>query len=218
MKDRFDLIIFDWDGTLVDSVDWIVQCLSVAAGKQGREIPSKQAIKNIIGLSIHKALDELFPGIDQNTREQLITCYSQEFFSKQISEQDLFVGVDDMLHKLKQQGYQLAVATGKSRAGLDKAMQGTGLQAFFHITRCADETASKPQTLMLEEIISELAVSRDRVLFVGDSTHDMKMANNANVSAIAVTCGANSLDQLNEFKPLLNLQQTTELLDILHKG
>jgi len=218
MKDRFDLIVFDWDGTLVDSVDWIVHCLTIAATKQGCDIPPKQAIKDIIGLSIQRALQELFPRIDQNTQEQLIACYSQEFFSKEISANDLFTGVNDMLITLKQQGYQLAVATGKSRAGLDKAMIGTGLSDFFHISRCADETASKPQTLMLEEIIAEMGVERERVLLVGDSVHDMQMAINASVPAIAVTCGANSIEQLQQYKPLLNLQQTTDLLDILYKG
>jgi len=215
MKDRFDLIIFDWDGTLVDSVDWIVQCLSKAAVKQGCSEPSPQAVKNIIGLSIQKALETLFPGIDQQTQEQLIACYGQEFFSKPVSADDLFEGVGEMLQKLRQQDYLLAVATGKSRAGLDKAMLGTGMRDFFHITRCADETASKPQPVMLEEIIQQMQVDKQRVLLIGDSTHDMQMAINAGVASIAVTCGANSAEQLEEYKPLLQLKQTTELLNIL---
>ena len=213
MKDRFDLIIFDWDGTLVDSIDWIVHCLQKAARKNNCKIPEEQAAKNIIGLSIQKAMEELFPGIDQKTQEQLITCYSQEFFSKQITEKDLFTGVKEMLLKFKQSGYQLAVATGKSHASLTKAMQATGLTDFFHIIRCADQTASKPQPDMLEEIMSEMSVNKERAVMVGDSVHDMQMAKNANISAIAVSCGANSSSQLQYYQPILNLQQTTELLE-----
>lgn len=215
MKNKFDLIVFDWDGTLVDSVDWIVQCLTKAAVSHGCMAPDQQDVKDIIGLSIHKALDKLFPDMEQEIRPQLIASYSEAFFSRQISKQDMFVGVDEMLIQLKQAGYQLAVATGKSRNGLDKAMQGTGLEDFFHVTKCADETASKPNPDMLDEIIKEMDVAKDRVLMIGDSTHDMQMAINAGVSSVAVLCGANSHQQLQQYKPLLNLQQTSELLQIL---
>ena len=215
MARRFDLIIFDWDGTLVDSIDWIVHCLQKAAGEYGCIVPEKQAAKDIIGLSIQRAMETLFPGIDQKTQEQLIACYSQEFFSKQITEDDLFTGVNEMLVKFKQMGYFVAIATGKSRVGLDKAMKGTGLSDFFHITRCADQTASKPQPDMLEEIIKEMAVCKERVVMVGDSVHDMQMAINAGIASIAVSCGAHSSEQLQQYNPLFNLQQTTELLDSL---
>ena len=215
MKNKFDLIIFDWDGTLVDSVDWIVQCLTKAAVDHGCIAPNEQDVKDIIGLSIHKALDKLFPDLDVEIRPKLIASYSEVFFSRQISKQDMFVGVDEMLIQLKQSGYQLAVATGKSRHGLNKAMQGTGLEDFFHVTKCADETASKPNPDMLDEIIKEMGVAKERVLMIGDSTHDMQMAINAGVSSVAVLCGANSDQQLQQYKPLLNLQQTSELLQIL---
>ncbi|NOQ77633.1 MAG: HAD hydrolase-like protein, partial [Methylococcaceae bacterium] len=144
MKNKFDLIVFDWDGTLVDSVDWIVHCLSEAAVDQGCIKPKQQDVKDIIGLSIHKALDKLFPELDGASRQRVITRYSEIFFSRQITDDDLFAGVSDMLLRFKESGYQLAVATGKSRHGLDKAMLGVGLNDFFNITRCADETASKP--------------------------------------------------------------------------
>lgn len=213
LKDRFDAIIFDWDGTLVDSIDWIVQCLQMAARKNDCKIPEEQAAKDIIGLSIQKAMEILFPGINQKTQEQLIACYSQEFFSKQITEKDLFTGVKEMLLKFKQSGYQLAVATGKSHASVTRAIQATGLADFFHIIRCADQTASKPQPDMLEEIINALSVKKERVVMVGDSVHDMQMAKNAGIPAIAVACGANSSAQLQCYQPILNLQQTTELLE-----
>ncbi len=215
MKNRFDLIVFDWDGTLMDSVDWITQCLIVAANEQNCRVPAKQEIRNIIGLSIHKSLDKLFPGLDEAARQKFISSYSRAFFSKKITEQDLFPGIKDMLLQLKQAGYQLAVATGKGRYGLDKAMQGTGLKSFFDITRCADETASKPRPDMLNDIIKELGVSKERTVIVGDSMHDLEMAINARVVSIAVLCGANSQKQMAPYNPLLNLQKTTELLQIL---
>ncbi|MCK5829536.1 MAG: HAD-IA family hydrolase [Methylococcales bacterium] len=215
MKNRFDLIIFDWDGTLVDSIDWIVQSLCKAAEVSGCTVPDEQAVKNIIGLSLEKSTDTLFPTINQKTKQQLMTCYSQEFFSKQVSKNDLFVGINNMLVELKQKGFQLAVATGKNKVELDKAMQGTGLSGFFDITRCADQTASKPQPDMLDEIIEHTGVRRERAVMVGDSIHDLKMAMNAGIASIAVLCGANSQDQLQQFNPLLNLQHTTQILDIL---
>lgn len=215
MKKRFDLIVFDWDGTLMDSVDWIVECLIVAAKEQNGAIPLKQEIRDVIGLSIHKALDKIFPDLDQQSRQLFIASYSKAFFSRQITENDLFDGVKEMLQQLKQAGYQLAVATGKSRHGLDKAMYGTGLESFFCITKCADETASKPRPDMLNDIIKEIGVCKERVVIVGDSVHDMEMAVNAGVASIAVLCGANSEKQMEPYTPLLNLQQTTELLQIL---
>lgn len=215
MKDRFDLIIFDWDGTLVDSIDWIVHCLKKAAQLHGCNIPEDRAAKDIIGLSIQNAMEKLFLGIDQITQQKLIDCYSQEFFSKQITEDDLFFGVTEMLQQFKQAGYKLAIATGKSHSSLNKAMQGTGLSDFFSITRCADQTASKPHPDMLEEIIKESGIKKTRAVMVGDSVHDMQMAVNAGISSIAVSCGANSFEQLQSCNPLLNLQQTIELLSIL---
>jgi len=215
MKNRFDLIVFDWDGTLMDSVDWIVQCLVVAAKEQSCDIPKEQDVKNIIGLSIHKSMDKLFPSLDQEARQKYIESYSKAFFSRQITQADLFKGVADMLLQFKQRGYQLAVATGKSRHGLDKAMQGTRLESFFDITACADETASKPQPDMLNHIVKEMDVEKEKVIMIGDSTHDMEMAMNAGIASIAVLCGANSQQQMQPYNPLLNLQQTTELLEIL---
>lgn len=215
MNRRFDLIIFDWDGTLVDSIDWIVSSLSKAAISCDLNVPAEEAIKNIIGLSIQESLNRLFPNLDEEAQKQLISYYSQEFFSKQISTNDVFVGVNEMLVELKGKGFLLAVATGKSRAGLDKAMKGTALGGFFDVTRCADETISKPNPKMLNEIIEAMSVSRDKVVVVGDSVHDMAMAGNAGIASIAVLCGANSNAQLEQYNPLFILQQTTQLVEIL---
>lgn len=215
MKNRFDLIIFDWDGTLIDSIDWIVSCLQQAAASCNCTVPEKQAAKDVIGLSTKNAIQTLFPEADEKTRDQLMSCYIQTFFARQISRDDLFEGVYEMLVQLKQAGFQLGVATGKSRAGLEKALQETGTEDLFHITRCADEAASKPDPAMILDIIQHMEAANERTLMVGDSIHDMQMALNAQVSSIAVSCGAHSKDILQQYNPLICLQRSTELLDII---
>jgi len=215
MKNKFDLIIFDWDGTLINSIDWIASCLQYAAAQCDRPIPEFQTAKNVIGLSIKKAMQALFPEVDEQIHQQLVACYSQKYFSKKISQDDLFPGVYEMLVHLKETGYQLAVATGKTRAGLQEALQATGTEALFCITRCADETASKPDPKMLHEIIQHTHTVKERALMVGDSIHDLQMALNAPISAIAVSCGAHSAEVLQQYNPLLCLQQPTELLNII---
>jgi len=215
MKNRFDLIIFDWDGTLVNSIDWFTSCIQHAAVQCDHPIPEAQAAKDVIGLSINKAMQTLFPEVDEQTLERLVASYSQKYLSKQISPDDLFPGVYEMLVHLNGTGYQLAVATGKTRAGLQEALQATGTEGLFCITRCADETASKPDPRMLREIIQHTNAAKERSLMVGDSIHDLQMALNAHISAIAVSCGTHSEEFLQQYKPLLCLQQPTELLNII---
>lgn len=218
MKNKFDLIIFDWDGTLINSIDWIVSCIQKAARHCDCRIPEAQEARNVIGLSLENALNQLFPDIGQSARLRLTRSYSENFLAKQAAQEDLFAGVYDMLVQLQQQGYQLAVATGKSRMGLQKAMSGTGTEALFNASRCADETASKPDPTMIQEIIGQLAAANDRTLMVGDSIHDLQMAANANISCVAVSCGAHSSEQLMPYRPLRCLSQTTELLHLLSRG
>jgi phosphoglycolate phosphatase len=215
MKNRFDLIIFDWDGTLVNSIDWIVHCLQKAAEQCDCVIPGQQAAKDVIGLSIKNAVDGLFPGIDEKTLDQLLACYNQEYHSREISREDFFSGVYEMLVQLKQTGYQLAVATGKNRAGLQQALQTTGTEELFCITRCADETASKPDPRMIREIIEHTNAANERTLMVGDSIHDLQMALNAQISSVAVSCGAHPEEILQQYNPLMCLQQPAELLNII---
>jgi len=215
MKNRFDLIIFDWDGTLVDSIDWIVECIQSAAEHYDCPVPHTQAAKDIIGLSLENAIDTLFPQIDSETRSNISAHYGQRFFSRQIGPNDLFPGVADMLQELKSQGYHLAVATGKKSTGLAKAIEGTGIAEFFCTTRCADQTASKPNPLMIDEIVMELGVSKQRTVMVGDSVHDLQMALNAQVPSIAVTCGAHSAETLKQYRPLSCLSYPTELVSFI---
>ena len=215
MTNRYDLIIFDWDGTLIDSIDWIVNCLQRAAEDCQLDIPDQQESKDVIGLSLNNAINQLFPGIDSGKQEQLVKSYSQHFFSKPISDQDFFEGVYDMLKELKAMGHHLAVATGKSRAGFQKALYGTAVNDLFSTTRCADETASKPHPRMLLEIIDELDVEKSRVLMIGDSVHDLQMAENAGIASVAVSCGAHSSIILEKYNPLACFQQTTDLMNFV---
>ena len=200
---------------MIDSIDWIASCLQQAADQCGIAVPEAQAAKDVIGLSINNAMQTLFPEIDPHTQAQLVACYSQQYNSKQISPDDLFPGVYAMLVELKESGYQLAVATGKTRVGLQKALKATGTEDLFCVTRCADETASKPDPKMLLEIIQHTQAAKERTLMIGDSIHDLQMALNAPISAIAVSCGANSAELLQQYHPLLCLQQPTELLNII---
>ncbi|WP_024299233.1 HAD-IA family hydrolase [Methylomicrobium lacus] len=215
MKKRFDLLIFDWDGTLMDSIGWIVHCMQTAAEQLGCEVPTPAAAKDVIGLSLIRAMDTLFSGASPELREQLVRAYGQEYASRPLGPGDLFAGVRDMLEELNGAGYRLAVATGKTRAGLQKALQATGTEDLFYITRAADETASKPDPLMLLEIMNHVDVAPERTLMIGDSIHDLQMAQNAQISAIGVSCGAHSEQILQQYRPLLCLQQPTELLNII---
>lgn len=212
MKNRFDLIVFDWDGTLINTIDWIVHCLQRAGEQYGFLTPEPQDAKDVIGLCIDNAVAALYPKADAETQKKIVQHYSQAYLSKQLSQDDFFPGVYDMLLYLKESGYQLAVATGKTRSGLTHALAATGMENVFDITRCADETASKPNPKMLHEIMQHTQTTPDRTLMVGDSIHDMQMAQNAKVPAIGVACGANSLESLQQYDPLLCLQQPTELL------
>ena len=211
MKNRFDLIIFDWDGTLIDSIDWIARCLQNAANDTRHAIPDYQSAKDVIGLSIEKAIAALFPDANENEVNTLVGHYEKAYFSKKISRDDLFTGVFDMLEALKKNGYLLAIATGKTREGLDEALQATGTVDLFSITRCADETQSKPHPKMLEEIMTHLRILPERVLMVGDSTHDLQMAINAGIASVGVASGSHEADQLLQYQPLHCLSNPVEL-------
>jgi phosphoglycolate phosphatase len=215
MKNRFNLIIFDWDGTLFNSIDWIVRCLQKSAERCRCPIPERNAAREVIGLSIDQAFGALFPEADDQTWERLIEFYNAEYLSREMGRDDLFSGVYDMLVQLKNAGYRLAVATGKTRAGLERALQATGTKELFCITRCADETASKPDPSMLKDIIRYADISPERAVMVGDTVHDLQMAENAQISAVAVTCGAHPESLLQQYRPLYCLQQPTELLKFI---
>jgi phosphoglycolate phosphatase len=212
MKKRIKLIIFDWDGTLFDSIDWIVHCIQHAARECDCVIPDQQAAKDIIGLEIMTAIQTLFPDQTAQKYQQLISSYAKEYALKQIGSADFFDGVYDMLIELKALGFQLAVATGKKRQGLQHALSATNTENLFTITRCADETASKPDPKMLLEIMHTTGYNTEQTLMVGDSIHDLRMANNAKIMSVGVTCGAHTEELLRPLNPVLCLDNTAELL------
>jgi len=211
MKNRFDLIIFDWDGTLVNSIDWIVHCIQQAAVDYVGRMPDALEVKDIIGLSLEQGLQQLFPELDAKAGRLFAARYAETFTSKPVTPDDLFSGVHEMLLQFKADGYHLAVATGKKSVGLMRAMASTGVSELFCTTRSADQTASKPDPQMIEEIIRELNIEKHRTLMVGDSRHDLQMALNAGVSSIGLTCGAHSAEILRPFNPLLCLNHPADL-------
>lgn len=215
MKNRFDLLVFDWDGTLIDSVQWIVASLHVAAQDCGLPIPSDRLARSVIGLSLDRAMATLFPQARASDIEPLMAAYQRHYNSKPLGAEALFAGVPEMLGSLREAGYKLAVATGKTRKGLDHAMSATGAAEWFDATRAAGETASKPDPLMLRQLMAELATPPERTLMVGDSVHDMRMAKNAGIEAAGVFCGADGRDAILACQPLLGLEQTVELLAFL---
>jgi phosphoglycolate phosphatase len=214
MNDRFDLLVFDWDGTLFDSVGFIAECVQRAAEDCGFPVPDDARAKSIIGLSLMESMQALYPGSPPDWAERMARSYRGFFNARPVAEIVLFDGVVEMLEELRGRGYKLAVATGKARAGLDACLVSTGTAHLFHSTKCADETASKPDPAMLFQLLDELAVGRERTLMIGDSTHDLRMARNAGIAAVAVSCGANQPDDLAEFEPLACLSATTDLLKL----
>ena len=214
MKDRFELLVFDWDGTLADSIGWIVESLQYAAEDCGLEVPSVSAARSVIGLGLHEAMEALYPGSPPELAVRIAHSYRRHYGTR-ATDIRLFAGVPEMLAELRARGYRLAVATGKARRGLDQALRATGTGSFFQASRCADETASKPDPTMLFQLMDELSMTPDRTLMIGDSVHDLKMANSAKVAAVGVGCGANGLSELTEFGPLACLQATVELLNVL---
>lgn len=209
-RNKFDLIVFDWDGTLMDSTSTIVKCIQGAARDLGLPIPRDDAASHVIGLSLFEAMQTAMPGIDPDMYPRLVERYRYHFLSKD-HELVLFDGVRDMLTELQQHGYFLAVATGKSRVGLNRALNAVGLLSLFDATRCADETFSKPHPAMLQELTRELGQDLRRTVMIGDTTHDLLMANNAGASGIAVQYGAHPVDQLHACSPLYSASTVGEL-------
>ena len=216
MSRPFDLIAFDWDGTLIDSTALISGSLQAAAADLGLPVPSHERASHVIGLGLAQALGYLFPELQADRYQHLAERYRFHFLAKD-HEVALFEGVRELLPALRAQGYLLAVATGKARRGLDRALEQSGLSPLFDATRCADETASKPHPMMLLELIDELVVTAPRVLMIGDTTHDLQMAANAGTAAVAVSCGAHPAEELAREPHLAMLPTVAALADWLEK-
>ena len=209
--DRYSLLVFDWDGTVVDTVHHIVSAMEAAIAAVGLPARTREQILGIIGLGMHEAAGTLFPDMDRDVHLRMVGLYSENYLTATAGRTTLFPGVRDTLEKLNKQGYMLAVATGKSRRGLERAFADTGIRKLFHASRCADETFSKPHPQMLLEIMQTLDVEPERTLMIGDSLHDLQMARNAGVDSVAVTYGAQPLHSLLQLKPATKLDTLGEL-------
>ncbi|MFZ6814641.1 HAD-IIIA family hydrolase [Undibacterium sp. Rencai35W] len=209
-KKQFDFIVFDWDGTLMDSTATIVQCIQAAAKDLGLPVPDEKAAAYVIGLSLADAMQAALPDIDPKYYPRMVERYRHHYLARD-HELPLFPGVREMLAELSQDGYFLAVATGKSRVGLSRALHTAKLLSVFDATRCSDETFSKPHPAMLQELTRELGQDMERTLMIGDTTHDLLMASNAGAAAIAVEYGAHDAATLQSHNPLYSAKTVAEL-------
>jgi phosphoglycolate phosphatase len=212
------LLVFDWDGTLMDSEARIVSCVRCAAADLGLDRPADESIRNIIGLGLKEAVLTLFPGSDETLVGLVIDRYRHHFLHADQTPSELFCGAAEVLQGLADQGYLLAVATGKGRQGLDKVLLETGLAPLFHTTRCADETFSKPHPDMLLQILDELGVDAADTLMIGDTEYDLQMARSAGTHRLAVSYGVHSVERLMKHTPLGCLDAISELPEWLDRN
>ena len=215
----FPLLVFDWDGTLVDSIERIVTSLQHAS-KQAADIHIDETqARDVIGLGLNEAISKLHPELDTQLHatklNNIADAYRQHYLYDNTVPAPLFAGVSDLLDELRENGFTLAISTGKSRVGLEQSIDEHQLADYFATTRCAGENKSKPHPEMLHEILDELNFAASQTLMIGDSEHDLKMANNANVQCIGVTHGVHDAKTLERFNPLICLNNITELSDYL---
>ncbi|MEO8331949.1 MAG: HAD-IA family hydrolase [Gallionella sp.] len=210
MNKRYDLIVFDWDGTVMDSTAVIAGSIQAACRDLGLAIPDDETARHVIGLGLDQALRHAVPDMPDALRPDLVARYRHHFLA-QDENIPLFDGAKETIAELHAAGYWLGVATGKSNAGLSRAMESSSMKSFFHATRTADQTFSKPDPAMLFELMEELGASAGRTLMVGDTTHDVQMAQNAGVDVVAIGHGAHPPEQLQELNPLALVQDFAEL-------
>ncbi len=211
MKSGYRLLIFDWDGTLMDSQSHIVASMQAAMADLGLEMLDARTISDIIGLGMREALLALFPERPDAAFFTAFTDRYRQHYFRPDAPQTLFADAEVTLKTLRQEGYLLAVATGKGRHGLNKVLTETGLGALFDAHRCAEETASKPDPKMVHEILHTLAVAAEDALMIGDSEYDLQMAHNAGIDSIAVTYGVHETERLLRYDPLTCLDRLGDL-------
>ena len=214
MPGRFELLVFDWDGTLVDSAGNIVASLQAAFRDLDLPVPSGEAARHVIGLGLQDALAYLDPELESSRYREVADRYSAHFLAGH-EDIELFPMVEEGISALNRDGYLLAIATGKSRRGLDRALHDTALGAHFHASRCADEGLPKPHPDMLETLMRMLGVTRERTLMIGDTTHDLQMAASAGVPAVGLTYGAHPREELERLAPLACVGSFAELMQWL---
>lgn len=211
----YQLIIFDWDGTLMDSEARIVTTMQSAIGDLELEPRGREQVKNIIGLGLKEAVAALYPQQSSSVHDALADRYRSHFLAQDVESSELFEGAMDVLEKLSAQGYFLAVATGKGRRGLNKVLAELNVAHLFHVTRCADETRSKPHPQMLLEILDFVGLDPAQAIMVGDTEYDMELARNAGVAPVAVSYGVHERERLLSHQPLACLDDIRQLLDWL---
>ncbi|MCG5511074.1 HAD family hydrolase [Ectothiorhodospira lacustris] len=214
-ENPYQLLVFDWDGTLMDSVARIVACMQSTIEVLGATPLPAQRLRDVIGLGMREAILQLYPDADEALFQAFTQAYRERFLFIDDTPAPLFAGVPELLDDLLDQGYWCAVATGKSRVGLDRVLDETGLGPRFLTTRCADETLSKPHPQMLQTIMDELGIMPEQTLMIGDSTHDLLMARNAGTDALGVTSGVHSARELQPHAPKGLLDGVAQLPDWL---
>lgn len=214
---RYRLIVFDWDGTLLDSTAGIAIAIQEAARDLKLPVPTREAASHVIGLGLRDSLQSAVPSLREERYAEFAAAYRRHFLARQAA-MELFPGVRELLADLRSADYRLAVATGKSRRGLEHALDMTGLRPLFDATRCADETEPKPHPAMLVELMEALALENRDLLMIGDTSHDLGMARNAGVDAVAVAYGAHAPDALREWAPRACVQSVDELRAWLTKN
>ena len=213
MKHKF--IIFDWDGTLMDSIGRIVSCMQLVANDLGLTVPTSNDVKGIIGISLKPGIQQLFPDASNDQLDALFSGYKEHYLRLDQTPSSMFDGVEKMLDDLKSSGHELAVATGKARRGLVRAWEHTGLSHYFVASRCADETQSKPNPDMLQQLLDERGFVAEEAVMIGDSIHDLKMAETIGMDRIGVSFGAASKHELEMHQPLVvtdNIPQLNQFL------
>ncbi|MGH8765555.1 MAG: HAD family hydrolase [Burkholderiales bacterium] len=207
---RYRLIVFDWDGTLFDSAGVIAECIQQAARDMALPVPDRDTARHVIGLGLQDSLRHAMPMLSEERYPDFLARYRRLYLEREDSL-TLFEGVDAMLAALKSRGHLLAVATGKPRRGLDRALSSSKLGALFDATRCGDETRSKPDPLMLLQLMEELDLASKDLLMIGDTSHDLGMAQNAHVDAVAVGYGAHPIASFSAWNPRASVRSVAEL-------
>lgn len=213
---KYELVVFDWDGTLLDSAAAIVHAIQASAADLGLAPPDEWRARHVIGLGLVDALAHAVPDLTPDRYGEMVARYRHHYLSSD-HELSLFAGIPDLLDELLGRGHILAVATGKSRVGLERALDHSGLRPRFMASRCADECHSKPHPQMLEELLEEFAVAPEVALMIGDTTHDLLMARNAGVDALAVTYGAHARPQLLDCTPQACVDTVAEMAEWLRR-
>jgi len=208
---KYKAVIFDWDGTLMNSEARIVDAIQTAAKETGLPVLPYDKSKQIIGLSLEKAILGLYPNLEQSQVVAMSEAYTQCFLEESTVEMVPFDGAEALLLNLKQQGFKVAIATGKSRRGLNAVLAETGFGAYFDMTRTPVESASKPNPLMLQQILEEFELSADEAVMIGDTSFDMEMAVNIEMDRVALSHGVHQTEVLQTYNPVATLDSLNEL-------